>query len=319
MIDVVPYFDVATPATKPEAYDPAWRHRAAVFALRFGREHLPLAARSDPAVHTHIAVLRACAGLSRLDRFVDTPMWGAVDAVRRAREGAPDTLHFLNALLLTDAPYQALADTTGMSVAGIRYYELMYYNCRDVAGQSHLLPCAARIAWANGGRIKVTAEDPDACVWAYTAVNHGLVGMQALLGLPGATQQYATTMFRTGIMATLAGRMIVGNGKNFDMAALWKTANDGAKSDKADQQSMRGRGYSVLLEFLQLFKPALYSYEERALASAGGAAGAAAANEVGAAIDATVVTEHSTADKEADVNAGIRAKMRGAANFKGAT
>lgn len=317
MRDLLPYFSIQTPATAPDTYAPDWRHLAAVYALRHGRGNLPLEVAADPAVQHHISTLRLFRSGTRLPRHARTGLWPALDAIRRAEAGeATEGRQLMHALLLSDTPYAAISEYTGVSEYGVRYYELMYYNCRTTDGAGHLLPPAARIPWANSGRIRVTAEDPQSHVWAYVAIGHGWTGIQALLGLPGAQQAYANTLFKSGIMTTLAGRMIVGAGKNFDMAALWKTANDGDKVTQENKRDVRGRGYAVLLEFLSLLKPEMYTYEQRVNALSGGAVGAVSKAAVSAAIDTTAVETASGAlAHEAEANARIRSKMQAASKF----
>ena len=110
--------------------------------------------------------------------------------------------------------------------------------------------------------------------------------------------------------------MVVGAGKNFDMAALWKTSTEAERNVRDNRRETKGRGYAVILEFLRLFTPKLYTYEERVSALAGGSDGASSTATVNAAIDAVAVTPSvSAVERAREADAALRTRLGQAARF----
>lgn len=158
-------------------FDADWRYKLAVqLAADPKLKHPDPGALRDDLVRAGARFLRkeaaklpssdpARAGFHRIRR------WGLDGAHRRVGNVA-------EALLLTEAPMDAIAADMGCPIDDLRMYEGMFFNVRNADGVMALSP-AQRVYFATEGTFKPTTARPEHLMWRTRGGQRRLLGIGA--------------------------------------------------------------------------------------------------------------------------------------------
>lgn len=162
-------------------YEPDWRHRLAVAMVEdAGFKHPVPEAMRDPQVRA--AVQRLTGGRPKgkkhdPDRlqFERVQRWG--------RDGPHRYIgHVVEALLLTNAPLDAVAHDLGCNSDDVHLYERLFFNVRADDGSLALAP-AQKAFFATEGTFKPTQTRPEHLMWRRVAVSGGYRALVQILEL----------------------------------------------------------------------------------------------------------------------------------------
>jgi hypothetical protein len=192
-------------------FAPDWRWQA---ARHLSEPATPMklnrAAIKDPWVGNAVKYLRATGKSSRMSEE-EQAVW------RRTVQLAEDVSlqnirHTVEALLLTDAPLEALAADTGLPIAEIKLFERLFFNVRDDDGRMVLRPLQRQFI-ATMGALKTRRQLPAHLMWRRVAVEAGYTALVRVLQLGSGSWseaksvdlvQSAIEMGRADIMAQMA-------------------------------------------------------------------------------------------------------------------
>lgn len=166
-------------------YNPDWRYRlAAAMAQDAAYKHPSPDAQRDP--HVRMIVQRLTGGKPKGKKY--DPDRLRVDRVQRWGLDGPrrHTGHVIEALLLTDAPIDAIADDMGCNSDDVRLFERLFFNVRGEDGSMNLAP-AQKAFFATEGTYKPSQTRPEHLMWRRVAVNGGYRALLQVLEMgPGA-------------------------------------------------------------------------------------------------------------------------------------
>lgn len=192
-------------------FAPDWRWQAAKHLSRpTSVVKLNRAATKDPWVVRAVKFLRATGKDSRMPED-EQVHWRRTEQL--AEDGTLQNIrHTVEALLLTDAPLEALAVDTGLPVEEIRLFERLFFNVRSDDGKMTLRPLQRQF-FATQGVLKTQRQLPPHLMWRRIAVEVGYAGLVRVLQLgPGSWKdagnvdlvQSAIDMGRADVMAQMA-------------------------------------------------------------------------------------------------------------------
>lgn len=166
-------------------YCPDWRYRlASAMVADIGYKQPASDAQRDP--HVRAALLRLTGGKTKGKKT--DPERLRFDRVQRWGRDGPHrhTGHVIEALLLTDAPLDAIATDLGCNVDDVWLYERLFFNVRGEDGSMALSP-AQKAFFATEGTYKPTQTRPEHLMWRRVAVNGGYRALLQVLEMgPGA-------------------------------------------------------------------------------------------------------------------------------------
>jgi hypothetical protein len=192
-------------------FAPDWRWQAARHLSQPGTPmKLNRAAIKDAWVGTAVKYLRATGKNSRMSED-EKALW------RRTVQLTEDVSlqnirHTVEALLLTDAPPEALAADTGLPISEIRLFERLFFNVRDDDGRMVLRPLQRQF-FATQGALKTQRQLPPHLMWRRIAVEAGYTALVRVLQLGSGSWseaknvdlvQSAIDMGRSDVMAQMA-------------------------------------------------------------------------------------------------------------------
>lgn len=164
---------VITPRQRPTAYDPDWRHQVAMSLRSKDKPYYHPDIEGDPWVVRHLEYLNVLDGREPHELDVDgyeaEQQAYAIFMENSARLRAKD---YLEPLLLTEQPMDAIAADTGFSEATVTYYQHIFFNCRGANG-SPLAASLTKSALALDTVQTPNARTPLPIVWRAIAANFG--------------------------------------------------------------------------------------------------------------------------------------------------
>jgi len=160
-------------------YSPDWRYRLAVaMSQDAGFKHSMPEAMRDPHVRAVVQLMTGGKFKTRKHdpdrlRFERAQRWG-LDGPHR------HTGHVIEALLLTDAPIDAIAADMGCNAEDVQLFERLFFNVRGGDGSMNLAP-AQKAFFATEGTFKPTQTRPEHLMWRRVAVNAGYRALLQIL------------------------------------------------------------------------------------------------------------------------------------------
>lgn len=252
---------IITPYDSP-FYQPDWRYRAATaLATDAGHKQLPPVVKRDDAVRDLIPHIRASftAGARPRGRH------SAYDRVSAwAAKGANEHVgHVMEALLLTEAPLEALAADLGCDLADLRLYERVYFNVRSTDGPLMLGP-AQKAFFATEGTFKPTTTRPEYLAWRRVAVSAGYKALIQILELGEGSWMAAPEVDLAEVTVAMTraetvAKIAAGGLSTGELARLEsnRIKDRVAKHMTGELKTQRDPGMELALQLLQKFAPTM--------------------------------------------------------------
>jgi hypothetical protein len=246
-------------------YAPDWRYRLAVACAEDPMfKHPATRAMQDKTVKSAVRHLKAKSSKSvklRSDR-------ARFDQVRRWGTDGPHrhTGHVIEALLLTDAPMEAIAEDMGCEVATLVLYEKLFFNVRDKDGQMSLAP-AQKQFFATEGTFKPTTQRPEHLMWRRVAVSAGYNALVEILELGSGNWSEAPRVDLVDVTTRMAKAetlaMVAAGG--LSASELAKLEANRLKGQLIRHQTgeakVKDEGMELALELMQLMAPKMVEHQ----------------------------------------------------------
>ena len=246
-------------------FDADWRYQLAVQLAADPRMKYPdpIALRDD-LVRAGARFLRKEAvkvpssdpARARFDRI---RRWG-LDGVHR-RVG-----NVAEALLLTEAPMDAIAADMGCPIADLRMYEGMFFNVRNADGVMALSP-AQRVYFATEGTFKPTTARPEHLMWRRVAVGAGYSALAQILELGKGSWadapavdlvEVTVNMTRAETLAKLAtGAMSTGDLFRLEANRI----KDKLVRHETGELKQKDEAMELLLQLMQMMAPKMVEHD----------------------------------------------------------
>jgi hypothetical protein len=246
---------IVTPYDDP-FFHPDWRYRLATLLAADPRAKYP----SPDAVRD--VVVRTTARHLKAAQTKPSPDRNRLDRVRRwAPTGASERVgHVIAALLLTEAPMDALAIDVGCALEDLQAYERLHFNVRDPAGNMALSP-AQRAFFATEGTFKPTAARPDYLMWRRVAVNAGYQALIQILELGKGSWAEAPKVDLAEVTVAMAkgetlARLATGGLSTGELARLESNRiRDRLARHMTGELKMKDEGMELAIQIMQLVAP----------------------------------------------------------------
>jgi hypothetical protein len=255
---------VITPYEGP-FYHPDWRfHVATLLAGDKGPWRLPAAATHDKAVLVAAKHIRSQAK-GKAQSASERPIFGRVG--RWAPGGSQERVgRVIEALLLTEAPFDALATDMGCSVEELRHYEQLHFNVRDAAGNM-ALSAGQKAYFATEGTFKPTTVRPEHLMWRRVAVNAGYQALIQILELGKGSWTAAPPVDLVEITMAMAksetlAKLAAGGWSTGELARLeGNRIKDKIAKHMTGEFKMKDEGMQIAIELLQALAPKMVSMD----------------------------------------------------------
>lgn len=249
---------IVTPLDDP-FFQPDWRFRTATRLAADPRTKSPSPmAVNDQTVRTLARQLKVAAdGKAR-----PTPERAQHERIMRwAPTGASERVgRLIEALLLTDAPMDALAVDVGCALEDLQAYERLFFNVRDHAGNMGLSP-AQRAFFATEGTFKPTTARPDHLMWRRVAVNAGYHALTQVLELGKGSWAEAPKIDLPEVTMAMAkgetlAKMATGGLSTGELARFESNRiRDRLARHMTGELKMKDEGMELAIQLLQLMAP----------------------------------------------------------------
>lgn len=203
-------------------------------------------------------------------RYHRVRRWGEHDAFRK-------TGHIIDALLLTDAPLEAIATDFGCDQKDLILYARLYFDVRTQNSGMDLAP-AQKQFFATEGGYKPTLQHPEYLMWRRVAVSAGYTALIRVLELGEGSwadaprvdiARVTTEMAKTETFATLAsGRMSTAEVFKLDANRL----KEKLIRHTTGEANTKDEGMELALQFMQLTAPKMVEHDRIRQAQAAKAA-----------------------------------------------
>ena len=167
---------IITPYENPAQFTPNWRHSIAMAINDFPDIDLPDVFRSDEIIEEQVGYLRSAAdGHNTL--FFDFGYNVAGKAFDIFNSTDKNSIKmFLEPLLLTEQSFDIIAKDLGIPEDVVRYYEKVYWACRNDDGVTHPSELL-RTTFATEGAITVPANAPTELLWRVMGATLGYTAL----------------------------------------------------------------------------------------------------------------------------------------------
>lgn len=167
---------VITPYENPTQFTPDWRHCVAMAIHDYPQEMLPDVFMNDPHIMDQVEYLRQCdCGFNDLNCNFGGSVASRAFDIFESRNKTSIKM-FLEPLLLTEQSFDIIAKDLGIGEDVVRYYEKIYWACRnddEITHPSELL----RTTFATDGAIHVPSNAPAELLWRVVGATLGYTAL----------------------------------------------------------------------------------------------------------------------------------------------
>lgn len=307
---------IITPYERPVGFDPDWRSRVAAVIFDTPNVLLPAQLRSDPYIIRQVNFLR----INETDSNAFVYMTGDVPIYRQALDiytggDYNNIADYLDALLLTEVDLSIIAKDVGYSEDVVRYYERMYFACRDDNGMP-LRSELAKTLFAVGTAHTLDGKTPIPVLWraigaslGYTALVTGWrwqnpagplkdqIEMYELLSRIGLSR--LNTLAVTGRLEAIDINQFLGQSIRYV-----KTKHEMSESGVQDD------GMEILIKLLRMLAPKMDDAAMSGRALEAYELGSTALVEADAAINAIDISEDGLSDPGMSLDDRLKETMK---------
>jgi hypothetical protein len=259
---------ITTPFDNPSQYQPDWRHHVAKLIHDNVSIRVPIELRFDPWVQKQIRFLNSAQGSDENLGFLNR-QWQIERMANDIYVEMDETnvRAYLEALLLTDQPFDVVAKDMNQTVDMVRYYERVYWSCRTedgYASPSEML----RTSFAQGIEPELISGTAQyRMMWRMVGAKYGYTALTYVLnwqhpaGKLDADADVFQLMARTNI-GTLLKRSIQGRMEPIDANATIGQYINFERLRHETKSSGRNEAMELMNEMFKVMAPKMQDAEQ---------------------------------------------------------
>lgn len=248
--------EILTPHDDSLSFELDWRSQvASVIAKNHKRVRLPVEVRGDSDIGDFVRFLRKGAktrpDLKRRCERINS--WHGVAASR----------YIIEALLLTEAPYEQIAsDIDAESAEDVRLYQSLFFNVRGDSGQ--VKSALLRLRFSPAGNQEGDADQPAARLWKLAALTGGYPLLLQVWGIVRSADQDSPKKGTADITQALVGqellrRLLQGRVENRDLIRMQqiRIERERLQHEIHGSQPNTNEGMELVRRILTIMRPQL--------------------------------------------------------------